>query len=183
MYDKRYTHLYTEVIRAIDGISDEDIINAYDNIKRGSKKSLSQPINNLLKQRLEEMGWRAESPIFDDPDYLENSWRLDFAKEEISVEVAFNHGSVVSWNLLKPVMASELNHIPKAIQTSAGIIICATQELKKTGNYDSAVGTYDKYLRHLTPMYDILKAPLLIIGLEAPETFYVDGETKQIVRK
>lgn len=181
--DERYRHLYTEVIRAIDGISDEDIIAEYEGNKRGSKKSLSEPINHLIKNRLLEFGWSAESPIFDDPDYLENSWRLDFAKEEISVEVAFNHGSVVAWNLLKPVMASELNHIQKAIQTSAGIIICATSEMKKAGNYDSAVGDYDKYLRHLTPMYDILKAPLLIIGLEAPESFYVDKETKQIVRK
>ena len=28
-------------------------------------------------------------------------WRLDFAKESISLEVAFNHGEAIAWNLLK----------------------------------------------------------------------------------
>ena len=41
----------------------------------------------MIKNRLLEFGWSAESPIFDDPDYLENSWRLDFAKEEMNHQI------------------------------------------------------------------------------------------------
>ena len=130
-----------------------------------------------------EKGWRGESPIFNDPNYRGKSWRLDFAKDEISIEVAFNHGEAISWNLLKPVMASELNHIEKEIQTSAGIVICATEEMVDAGNFDSAVGTFEKFLRYLTPMYEVLTSPLLIVGLKAPNTFYVNHETREIERR
>lgn len=181
-YDERYRALYHEVREAIYSISDRDLINEYNRIDRASKKSLSQPINRLIKERLLARGWAAESPIFENPDYTtDKKWRLDFAKDEISIEVAFNHGEAISWNLLKPVMASELNHIEKAIQTSAGIVICATQSLKERGNFDGAVGEYEKFLRYLTPMYGVLPSPILLIGLEAPDSFYIDHTTKQIV--
>lgn len=181
LYDERYVELYEEITSTIRSISDEDIIEAYNAIDRRGKKSLSQPINRLIKERLTAKGWAAESPIFEEDGYTDKKWRLDFAKEEISVEVAFNHGEAISWNLLKPVMASELNHIRKAIQTSAGIVICATDELRESGNFDSAVGTYEKFLRYLVPMYNVLPSPILLIGLRAPESFYIDPQTKEVV--
>ncbi|MBE6900322.1 MAG: hypothetical protein E7479_06640 [Ruminococcaceae bacterium] len=180
-YDEKYIELFNEVAEALSSITDEEIIEEYNGIQRGSKKSLSQPINRIIKRKLVAKGWNAESPIFNDPDYTDTKWRLDFAKDEIAIEVAFNHGEAISWNLLKPVMSSELNHIEKAIQTSAGIVICATEEMKTAGNFDSAVGTYEKFLRYLTPMYNILPSPILLIGLKAPRTFHIDHETKRVV--
>lgn len=179
-YDPKYQALYQEVIETIQSISDDEIIAHYESLVRGSKKSLSQSINNLLKDRLAGKGWKIESPIFNDPDYTGTKWRLDFAKEEISIEVAFNHGEAIAWNLLKPTMASELNHVEKAIQTSAGIIICATDDMKIAGNFDSAVGSYEKFLRYLTPMYNVLPSPLLLIGLCPPESFKIDKNTKEV---
>ena len=179
--DPMYTGLYNEVCESISSITDEDIISAYNSINRAGKKSISQPINRLIKDRLMSFGWIPESPIFEDNWYSDKRWRLDFAKGEISVEVAFNHGEATSWNLFKPVMASELNHVRKAIQTSAGIIICATESLKSAGNFDNAVGTYEKFLRYLTPMYNILTTPLLLIGLAAPQSFKIDHETREVI--
>lgn len=181
-HEPMYVPLYNEVLEAVSSVSDEDIIDAFNSIDRRSKKSISQPINRLLKDRLVALGWSPESPIFEDDGYSDNRWRLDFAKDQISIEVAFNHGEAISWNLLKPVMASELNHIQKAIQTSAGIIICATESMKEAGNFDSAVGTYEKFLRYLTPMYNVLPSPLLLIGLKAPASFKIDHITKTVVR-
>lgn len=183
LYDERYVELYQEITNALMSISDEDIIEAYNAIGRQGKKSLSQPINRLIKERLTSVGWAAESPIFEEDGYTDKKWRLDFAKDEISVEVAFNHGEAISWNLLKPVMASELNHIRKAIQTSAGIVICATEEMREAGNFDSAVGTYEKFLRYLVPMYNVLPSPILLIGLKAPDTFYIDHNTREVVMR
>ncbi len=179
-HDPRYIALYQEVVDSLRGIGENEIIAAYNAITRKGKKSISQPINRLIKERLTALGWRAESPLFNDSDYSEKNWRLDFAKDEISIEVAFNHGEAISWNLLKPVMASELNHIDKAIQTSAGIIIVVTENMATAGNFDGAVGTFEKYKRYLTPMYNILPAPLLIIGLEAPSTFRINPDTKLV---
>lgn len=87
----------------------------------------------------------------------------------------------IAWNLIKPVLASELNHVAKDIQTSAGIIICATNGMKKAGNFDSAVGSYEKFLRYLLPLQNMLPTPILIIGLDAPDSFHVDKTSRQIV--
>lgn len=178
--DPKYQNHYLEVLTAIKSISDTSIINEFNKSPRKSIKSISEPINHLVKKKLVAVHWKAESPIFKDNDYTGDTWRLDFAKSEISIEVAFNHASVISWNLLKPVLASELNHVEKAIQTSAGIIICATEEMKKAGNFDSAVGTFEKYIQHLKPLYNQLTSPLLIIGIEAPKTFRINPKTKTV---
>ena len=53
--------------------------------------------------------------------------------------------------------------------------------MKKAGNFDSAVGSYEKFLRYLLPMQNMLPTPLLIVGLEPPESFYIDKNTKQVV--
>lgn len=98
---------------------------------------------------------------------------MDFAKKDISIEVGFNHSSVIAWNLTKPVLASELNHVQKAIQTKIGVIITATEELKQKGGFDGAIGTYEKYLDYLPPLNNLLTVPLFIIGLKAPSTFKI----------
>lgn len=177
--------LYREITEVIQNITDDRLIAEYNANTRENKKSLSETINKLICEELTARGWRAESAIFSDSTYADardkKRWRLDFAKDEISVEVAFNHGEAIAWNLIKPVLASELNHVAKDIQTSAGVIICATDAMKKAGNFDSAVGSYEKFLRYLLPLQNMLPTPILIIGLQAPETFHIDKNTKQIV--
>ena len=182
-----YAALYGEVVGVVSSIDDASLIDAYESLERGNKKSLSQPVNRLLKERLTALGWQAESAIFSDPQYSgsqdKTRWRLDFAKGEVSLEVAFNHGEAVAWNLIKPVLASELNHVEKQIQTSAGIVICATEAMKSAGNFDRSVGSYEKFLRYLAPLGNILVTPLLILGLEPPATFRIDPDTRAVVRR
>ncbi|RYG71117.1 hypothetical protein EU245_15060 [Lentibacillus lipolyticus] len=126
---------------------------------------------------------------FSSKEYSDNVWRLDFAKTNISVEVSFNHSGIITWNLLKPVLASELNHVQKAIQTKIGVIICATREFQLAGNFGSAIGTYEKYKHHFVPLNNQLSVPIAIIGLKAPKSFsieeYKEGNKKlgRIVKK
>lgn len=182
-----YISLYEEIKSTLNDISDADLIEYYNQNNRNNKKSLSETVNQLIKASLTAKGWAAESAIFSDPEYYNSRdnkrWRLDFAKSEISVEVAFNHGEAIAWNLIKPVLASELNHVAKAIQTSAGVIVCATDEMKKAGNFDGAVGSFEKFKRYLIPMQNMLTTPILLVGLKAPESFYIDKTTKQIVMR
>ncbi len=162
--------------QTLDNITDERIIKCFNDNYASSNKSLSTSLNLLLKDDFSNLGWSTQSAIFLDPEYQSkrtNYWRLDMSKDNISLEVAFDHASVIAWSLLKPVLASEPNHVTKAIQTKLGVIICATESLKKTGNFDAAIGTYERFLSHLRPLRNQLSVPLLIIGLESPETFVV----------
>jgi hypothetical protein len=183
--EPEFKESWEEIKHILSKITDEQIIECYEQNFRKKNKSLSTTINLLLKNEFEAFGWNSESPIFQETQYKDvkgDYWRLDFAKDNISIEVAFNHSTVIAWNLLKPVLASELNHVKKAIQTKLGVIICATQDMKIAGNFDGAIGTYEKFIDHLRPMMNQLSVPLLIIGLEAPRTFKV-GEVKENGRK
>ncbi|HLR68860.1 MAG TPA: BglII/BstYI family type II restriction endonuclease [Virgibacillus sp.] len=181
-----FAEIWAEVKHIINKISEQMIIERFEE-KHFNQKSISRTINELLKEEFVAFGWEDESYIFQDTEFRGDTWRLDFAKENISMEVAFNHGSVVAWNLLKPVLASELNHVKKAIQTKMGIVICATQALKSAGGFDSAVGSYEKYLSHFAPLNNQLSVPIALIGLEAPKSFYIkhikkNGKNKGVIK-
>jgi len=178
LLEKKYTNLWGELKGVIENITDEDL-KKYFLLKKNM--SLSTGLNKILKERLSEKDWLPEAQIFQDPDYAqsrEKAWRLDFAKEDISIEVSFNHGEALAWNLTKPVLASELNHVKKDIQTSIGVIILATDEMKKAGAFDSAVGSYEKAIRYLKPMNVLLSIPLVLIGLKAPKEFKIEKKKK-----
>ena len=173
---REYAPYWAEVDDAIKSVAEDEIVEHFKLNGEGSKKSISSTLNALLKARFTALGWKAESPIFSEPRYTDGVriFRLDFAKGPMSVEVAFNHGNDAPWNMLKPTLASELNHVEKAIQTDIGIIVTATEEMRVAGGFDNAVGTYEKYIDFLRPMGMLLTAPLVIIGLEAPETFHIE---------
>lgn len=162
-----------EITDILVNIDENDIILQHNSYPT-PPKSISVALNHILKERFLAAGWTRESAIFQDTEYVGDTWRLDFAKGDVSIEVGFNHGSVIAWNLLKPVLASELNHVNKALQTKIGVIITATESLKKSGGFDGAVGTYEKYIEYLKPLNNILSVPLLIYGLESPDTFYIE---------
>jgi hypothetical protein len=177
--EERFSPLYKEIVEIISSISDEDIKTCHAS-KYPGKMSLSHTINSLLKVKFIEKGWVHEAPIFQEEGFQSNKWRLDFAKDLVSVEVAFNHGEAIAWNLLKPVLASELNHVKKAIQSEVGVVICATKALKIAGAFDSAVGEFEKICRYLRPLNNVLSVPMVIIGLEPPESFKM---TKNLLEK
>lgn len=187
--EEEYREVWAEIQHILNKLTDSRLIDCFSKHYIERNKSLSTSINKLLREDFATFGWSLESPIFQQsvfPEANTDYWRLDMAKSPISIEVAFNHSGVTAWNLLKPVLASELNHVQKAIQTKVGVIICATQDLKSAGNFDGAIGTYEKFLLHLKPMMNQLSVPILIIGLEAPETFFlseqiVNGKNRGIV--
>lgn len=173
--EREYSSEWNEILQSLESISDEEIKQKHAS-KCNKRKSISKAINLLIHEKLESLGWKPESSIFNDPEYTQARWRLDFAKKNISLEVAFNHGEAIAWNLLKPVLASELNHVQKEAQTSLGVVIMATEGMKSAGGFDNAVGTYEKAIRYLKPLQNQLSCPMVLIGLKAPRTFRVEHE-------
>ena len=181
-------------LKVIDSITDEEIIAEFERESgargaRGSRgqKSISLAINVLLDRKLVEAGWVRQPHIFGDNRFTDKRWKLDFAKYKqggyrqggytqgtFSVEVAFNHAEALAWVLIKPVLASELNNVAKSIQTSAGILVTATNGLKKAGNFDGAIATFEVAQQYMEAMHGILSVPILLVGLQAPETFVVE---------
>ena len=165
---------WKELLAVINGISDDDIKTTHHALRRGVKKSPSEAINRLLRKRLVGLGWTPQARIFKEKGYIKNTWKLDFAKGEISLEVAFNNAGSIAWNLIKPCLASELNHIEKDVKTRIGVIITATDALKRTGGFDGAIGSFERYVEYLKPLGALLATPILVIGLEPMEKYRVE---------
>ena len=193
--DKKFIDTFKELTTVINSITDDEIIKKFvqtrDNGKKG-QKSPSVAINNILKEKLVKLGWKAESPIFAGEDYQYQlkdgkytkkklgTWRLDFVKDLIAVEVAFNHGEAIAHNLLKPHLSSQMNHVGKETDTELGVVICVTEKFKNRCNFDNAVGHFEKQLVYLKPYSQILTTPLVIIGLDGPQSFTINKEKEVI---
>jgi len=189
--DEKFKNDYNEITSVIKSITDNDLIEGFyeDKANRSSAVSLSTAINKILKERLVDLNWKPEAALFKNEDYLTDpesnrkykSWRLDFAKNLISIEVGFNHGEAIAHNMMKPVFASEMNHLEKDIKTELGIIITATHSFKKVGGFDGAVGTYEKHIKYFSAYHNYMPTPIVLIGLLPPKSFRVDKKIKDVV--
>lgn len=181
---------YEQFVGVLRSMTDEELIADFLRKKaeyaaRGTSfKSMTPSINGILKERMLAIpGWQAEVDIFNDRTGAigNTEWRLDFACDNaFCVEVAFNHGEAIAWNLLKPVLSCELNHVEKAVQGQIGIYVCATDNMKIAANIDSSSGSFEKVLRYLPPMMNQLTIPMMIIGLEPFETFKISDNAEVI---
>ena len=172
--------LWGEILDALAAITDDELKRELPS--RKTLKSISGPINYLIARELTKRGWAPQASIFNDTAYKQQRrWRLDFAKQDngrpgVAIEVAFNHAEAIAWNLIKPVLSSQLNHVEKDFQTDIGVIIMATDALKMSGGFDSAVGTFEQFKRYLVPLDNILAVPLVLIGLMPPLSFHIQLE-------
>lgn len=172
---------FDEIKDVLSNVTDKELMDRHlKGKKNGIETSLAPTINAILKEKFVQKGWKKESAIFQGAEYGEDVrdkvWRLDFAKDAVSVEVAFNHGEAIAWNLLKPTLASSVNNVDKAVNTEIGVVICATKALKTAGSMDNAVGEYEKILRYLIPLSTLLSVPMLVVGLEPPESFKLESK-------
>jgi hypothetical protein len=190
--EPEFSEDWKEFLNVIEGISDQMLIAAFEasssvNSKGDRRKpmSLSRTINALIDAGLVAKGWSRQSKIFGDARFEDKRWTLDFAKKTkdgaseegtFSVEIAFNNAGSTAWNLIKPVLASELNHVSKAIRTKIGIIVFATESLKRAGCFDATVGTFEAADDYLAAMQNIIVTPIIIVGLDAPDSFEVQEQ-------
>ena len=188
-----YKSEWESVINAINSLT-EDKIKKYI-LKNGIGKSISDAINDLLDEEFkntkwkdkkgEMKTWKPQAQIFkslDDEGEEGNKksqkkktpWTIDFASDNISIEVAFNNAGSAAWNLIKPVLASEINHVKKEFSTKIGIVICASEDLRISGSFDDTIGTIETYKNRLIPMQNILSTPILLIGLKGLQGIYFE---------
>ena len=177
--------LWEELAHTIHDVSDEELISHFEGAKRKAK-SISDAINKTLDKKLVAKKWKRQSRIFKDRDtYQGTTWTLDFSKQSnddsngttgVAVEVVFNHGEAIAWNLIKLSMAAENNYVRKEtdIGEGVGIYVCATAEMKKLGGFDGAVGEYEKVLKYLDPLNSKIIRPMMIVGLQAPKSFKIE---------
>lgn len=185
---------------AIASVSDQDLKTAFKALRTRregrrieGQKSLAHSINEVLRKKLVALGWDLEPALFfkDKAGLGPSGWRLDFVKRlpdsrarqdicTFAVEVAFNHSEAAAWVLTKLALACERTSIPKAIDATIGILVVMQSDLKKAGNFDGSCCTFDRYIHTIQVMHDLLRAPLLVVGLGPPKTFRLKGYARGV---
>lgn len=126
-------------------------------------------INALFRERLSPLGWSPEPALFERTSGDYKGWKMDFFKQGVGVEVAFNHAEAIPWNFIRLHLAGESGDVRADHQIDVGVAIFATRSLKKWARMDSAVGTFEKATIWLDLMRPILPVPIMVVGLDAAE--------------
>ena len=166
-------HELEEVLHSIEA---EHVLKAQNDIvsepagkynvrQRKAPAGAQAAINKLFKDRLVLRHWKTEPVLFPADEGL-GEWKMDFLKDKIGVEVSFNHAEAIAWTFTRVTLAGESTEVIKGSQIEVAVAIYATQELKKWGKMDSAVGPYERAKLWLTKMRPVKPIPILLVGLK-----------------
>lgn len=92
---------------------------------------------------------------------------MDFHKQRIGVEVSFNHAEAIAWTFTRLNIGGESEMVVPEHQIDVGVAILATEQLKRWGRMDPAVGSFEMAEAWLRFMKPIMPVPLLVIGLDS----------------
>lgn len=173
---------WSELHAELHAVSHEDVFRSYaQQIQRYNAhqrkkppKGAQQATNEVIRARLVEKGWTKEPRLFNGGRESNlRKWKMDFIKDQIGVEIVFNHAEAMAWAFTRMHMAGESQEVVRQSKIRVGVAVFATREYKEWGRMDDAVGTYDMALEWLRVMRAMLPVPLLLVGVKAaglPET-------------
>ncbi|RHJ95421.1 restriction endonuclease [Bacteroides sp. AM07-16] len=175
---KKYAHRYADIIlnseytikNEVDDILDRltfenielrfnEINQEKVNIGKKVQKGKQSAINYLLKEFFIEKGWEAEKKVFNDSD---NDLVIDFWKNKIGIDVAFNHRSFIGGDLLRLQAGAEIKNM-----INFGIYVCGTKNfLRNVSNDHSSMVCFERVKWYLENFYSVLTVPILLVGFE-----------------
>ncbi len=181
--NEEYSRLFNILILIINNITDEQILKYYDKYSPGAK-SISKALNRLIKDELIKHGYRKEVRIYDTnaKKHKGTGGKVDFVNEsgEYAIEVAFNNVGSLPGTFQKLRQSTHIHKKHKKnINTKVGIIICASLDLRKYGGFDEAILTYCDSEAFLDVNEHENPYPVVIIGLDRPETFNIEQYPKK----
>ncbi|MFI5184241.1 MAG: BglII/BstYI family type II restriction endonuclease [Vicinamibacteria bacterium] len=149
-----------------------------DKLERGvsTPAGAQTAMNSLFEDFLPDPPWTHQPRLFRQSksgpgvgvDPLKMSlWKMDFLRDRLGVEVAFNHAEAVAWQFTRLNIAGESERVLAESQIDVGVVVAADQSLKSWGRMDSAVLTFETCRAWLREMRAILPIPILVVGLSA----------------
>jgi hypothetical protein len=153
-----------ELQSVISGITAGDIVGQQQGPLQGKPVGAQTALNQLFKERLGKLLWANEVPLFSNPQ-LYPGRNIDFMKNHLGVEIAFNHESYAERILFRLNVASESEAIIPEHVVHGGVIVVASDAVKQWGSMDSSVGTFDGWRRSVELVKNSFSVPLILLGL------------------
>lgn len=181
--DEEYSRIFEILIYIINNITDEQILIYYNKYSPGAK-SISKALNRLIKDELLKHGYKKEVRIYDTnaKKHKGTGGKVDFVHESgvYAIEVAFNNVGSLPGTFQKLRQSTHVHKKHKKnINIKIGFIICATSDLRKYGGFDEAILTYCDCEGHLDVNDHENPYPVIIIGLDRPDTFNIEQHPKK----
>jgi hypothetical protein len=153
-----------ELKSVISGIKAADVEAQQQGPLGGKPVGAQKALNQLFRGRLSQLGWDEEVPLFADAQ-LYPGRTIDFMKNHLGVEIAFNHESYAERILFRLNVASESEFIIPEHVVHGGVIVVASDALKHWGSMDPSVGTFDGWRRNVELVKNSFSVPLVLLGL------------------
>jgi hypothetical protein len=154
------------VIEAIDAGTVVALQYEYATAGKRVPRGGQMAMNRLFELALPvSRGWTHQPRLFADPTLRE--WKMDFLKDRVGVEVSFNHAEAIPWQFTRLNIAGESERVRPDSRIDVGVVVTASESLKRWSRMDSAVGAFDAFRAWLREMRPILPIPILLVGLRA----------------
>lgn len=177
--ERSYPAVWAEFCEQLASINAEDITDFHRGLVREAVGRARRPqagaqtaINRLIDARLTALSWRSQPPLYIGGDRRGDElagWKMDFKKERVGVEIAFNHQEAIPWIFTRLNLAGESDEVLADSRIEVGIAAFAAQSLKTWGRMDGAVGTFNQARLWLEKMRPVMPVPIVVIGLHAAD--------------
>jgi hypothetical protein len=168
---------WAELQSVIQGIKQEDVLRAHREDLGGRPVGAQKAFNLLFHERLTGiLGWRSQVLVFPtpasarvaglpapDPPFPER--KIDFMKNHLGLEVVFNNESYLERILFRLNVASESDYVIAENEVVAGVIVLASEQIKRWGGMDPSVATFEGAVRTIGLVRQAFSVPLLLVGL------------------
>ncbi len=157
---------WAELRREVEAIEREEVVSEHESMQRKPAGGQSA-LNRVFEKRLIPLGWQGQPFLFAASDDSARRWKMDFIKDRIGIEVAFNHAEATPWIFTRLNLAGESSRTQESSRVEVGVAFYATERLKKWANMDSAVGTFELACDWLELMRPIMPIPVMVVGLDS----------------
>ena len=142
----------------------------------GKPVGAQKALNRLFQQRLGQLGWLSQVPLFPTPAWAKAHGKpipeqpypdrsIDFMKNHLGVEIAFNNESYLERILFRLNVASEADAVIPEHVVHGAVIVVASEAVKRWGSMDPTVATFEGSLRSLDLVRSSFSVPLVLLGL------------------
>ncbi len=128
-------------------------------------------LNSVIAEKFRTLdGWDEQIYVLNQSNQVSEQdrvpyWTMDFRKNMVGVEISFNNAGVFAQNLLRLSVMSESKFLNPSQMIKIGILVVSTKSLKKWGQMDSTVITFDQVETILPHITFSIPTPILILGI------------------
>jgi hypothetical protein len=154
-----------EFLALASTISAEQVERTQVEVLGGAPVGAQRAINVLFESLLSaEKGWSHQVPVYRPQNGLPDR-KMDFWKDFLGIEIAFNNDSYLERIVLRLNAANATDPTLLQYEVAVGVVVVASQALKSWGSMDPSVTTFEGARRTIGLMQPSFSVPLMLVGL------------------